>query len=76
MDICETKINMVCYRDSINDIINYSFEDFSIAKSSGNNLWNKVLGIKRALKYSKDFNILQKMKEKSFLIIFIYFFLL
>ena len=32
IDICETKINMICYRDLIKDIINYSFKYFNVEK--------------------------------------------
>ena len=72
LDICETKINMICYRDLIKDIINYSFEYFNVSSSLGKNLWSKVIGIKRSLKYSKD-KMLLSNEEKEIFSGFIYF---
>lgn len=45
---------MICYRELIKDIINYSFNHFKVLKGLNNNLWNKAIGIKEVLYYSNN----------------------
>ena len=70
IDICETKISMICYRDLIKDIINYSFKYFNITLKGKNGLLNKVNGIKDLLNSSKKIGL--NSDEKGIYSIFIY----
>ena len=71
IDICELKISMICYRDLIKEIINYSFDFFGLEIKGENTLWNKVKTLNNVLKSSKDIKILTP-NEKTIFSQFIY----
>ena len=71
IDICETKIGMICYRDLIKDIIDYSFKYFKVPIKGENNLWNKVQGITELLIKSTNKSVLT-IDEKKIYSNFIY----
>ena len=71
IDICEIKISMICYRDLIKEIINYSCEYFGLKIKDENILWNKVKGLQKLLLTSKDIKILN-LNEKTIFSQFIY----
>lgn len=49
IDVCECKIGMICYRDLIKDIINYSFDYFKFSKDDDDYLSQKVFKLKRIM---------------------------
>ena len=71
IDICEIKISMICYRDLIKEIINYSCDFFGLQIKDENTLWNKVIGLQKLLETSKDIKILS-LNEKFIFSQFIY----
>ena len=61
IDILETKINMICYRDMIKDIINYSFDYFGLENTGYISLGKKVKIIKLC---SNDVSLTKKEKNE------------
>ena len=64
IDILETKLNMICYRDMIKDIINYSYTYFNHFEKK--KLSKKISPIVNSLK-APDFDLKQKKIFSNFL---------
>lgn len=71
IDVCECKIGMICYRDLIKDIINYSFDYFKFSKDDDDYLSKKVFKLKRIISISNN-DITLSLKEKQIFSNFIY----
>ena len=54
IDILDSKIGMICYRDLIKDLINYSFDFFKCPKEKNIKLWRKVEIIEDTMLSSKN----------------------
>lgn len=65
IDILESQIGMICYRDLIKDLINYSFNYFKCHENKNYALWKKVKSIKNKIISSSNDNATLNSKERE-----------
>ena len=57
---------MICYRDLIKDIINYSYDFFKLPKDGETNLWNKVKSINNKISLLNKADCLNSNEKKIY----------